>query len=221
MSTSLRSIMFVALPAFFLACSSNSSSTASNRGKLGTCYGQTGQTCTGVDTYENCLIAACGTQFNTCFGSDFSGGTCAAFLKCEGGCNCGDSSCFAGCVGSASSDCKSCLIAAGTCEQGAHCTMPSCGGTPDGPPITGGTPDAPPTSGGTPDAAASGGPDAAPSSGGPDAAEATGSCASLAACCATLPAGQLQNSCNVVANGGMDNLCKSSLYDFQQLGYCK
>jgi hypothetical protein len=189
-----RALLLLSL--VLVACSSDSNPTGSNRGKLGACYGSSGQTCTGIDAYESCEISHCGTQLQACFGKNFqsgdtSGGSCAAFFNCEAACACGDTSCVAGCIGAASADCKSCLQTAGTCETNAGCTQPMC-------------------SGGTADAG---------SSGSPDAKTSASSCADLTTCCGMVPSAQ-QAACNAIAGSGMQSICAQSLQDFQKLGYC-
>lgn len=109
-----------------------------------TCYGDQGQTllwctppsstCTGIDGYESCLIAACDPQLSGCYGSDWRrgqfGGPCRSYAECRRACGC-DASCVSGCDAARSPSCGACLVGSGgvtgcLATADAGCTLPTC-----------------------------------------------------------------------------------------------
>lgn len=100
--------------AIVAACSS--SSTGSGPGTTspfkcgsGSGGGATSTACT------SCEQAHCNAQMTTCFGSDFKGGSCAAYVSCLNACDCSNFACLAACSPGAA--CESCMNAMDACTQ--------------------------------------------------------------------------------------------------------
>jgi hypothetical protein len=186
---------------------SGSSNNPSGRGNFGECFGSSGQTCTGVDTFETCVESHCDSQAQACFGSGYKsgnfGGSCGGFIGCTTKCACGDTTCQSGCLAQLTSDCTSCSQTFSSCEMSSGCAQPVCtgGSTPDAPVFV--FPDAPQ------------GPhaDAPPGGGGADAPPTGTECTMLAACCPNLPA-QEQPTCNQVVALGNEQACQASFTAF-------
>lgn len=173
------------------------------RGVVG-CFGSTGQTCTGVDTYESCVESHCDSQAQACFGSGYKSGNfsgpCGGFIGCVSSCACGDTACQTGCISQLTNDCTSCSQTFSTCETSSGCAMPVCTG--------GATADAPIFS--FPDAPTGPHADAPPGGGGADAPPTSGDCATLAICCPKLPAEE-QSTCNQIVGAANEQACQLTL----------
>lgn len=109
--------------------------TASNGGQCPA--SSSGQTCTGEDAYETCLMNACGTQYKAALGNNFASGNfagspCADFMNCLLKCPCdatGDScevTCFTQHAASGSA-CYTAMMAVQACVVATTCAMPVCG----------------------------------------------------------------------------------------------
>lgn len=159
-----------------------------------------GQVCTGEEAYANCVMAACGAQYKTCFGANYASGTyagpCGSYLTCMMSCPCDATAttCETGCTTQVASntECMTCLLTLASCVQGTGCTEPVCQTT------------ATATSTATSTQTSTG----------------TG-CAALQACCASMPSA-LASACQsaLTSAGGVDTTCSSVLTSFQSAGYC-
>jgi hypothetical protein len=75
-----------------------------------------------------CATDNCSADFEACFGTAWgttlSGGICTTFGACVMACDCGDNTCFNGCLqqldASTSDPCRSCVVDLVICEQ-THC----------------------------------------------------------------------------------------------------
>jgi hypothetical protein len=155
--------------------------------------GSSGQICVGEQAYLDCLTAACGTQVEACFGSnyangDFTGGRCAAYRTCERACPCdaAGNTCVAACAQQymlLAPECMACASSLQSCTVAAGCKAPVC------------------TSTGT--------------------TSATGRCTALASCCGSLPS-TTATSCQVALAGAgdVDATCAAVLEALQAAGYC-
>jgi hypothetical protein len=197
---------FVFLPALALALaacdddgdgSGGGGGGGGGRGAFGECFGEQGQTCTGVDTYEACLQQQCGGEARACYGAgvfdgDF-GGACAPFMQCARACDCGDTGCTVACAQEMSDACRQCSAEVSACTEG-RCTPPVCTGGGNG---------------------GAGGGDA----GGSDTGGGGGSgddCAALAACCGRVD-GSMRDPCQQIADVGNEASCGLALQEFSTL----
>lgn len=199
------------------------------KGKVGECFATTGQTCTGVDTYETCLFASCDTQLTACYGAgyktgSYAGAVCESYITCINSCNC-NAACTSTCTTNASAACTSCVATATSCVTATtSCTLPTCTGgyggmlpdaasAIDAGPTFDANPFAPDANLSFPDASLVF-PDANLTS--PDANLSTADanlddpCMRLKACCPRLSS-DLQAGCNTVADGGLVSQCQASL----------
>jgi hypothetical protein len=119
--------------------SGGSSSGGSSSGGFKQCASPTQSSCSqaDLDTYNNCVLAACDADYKECYGSnyksgDFSGGSCSSLIACESKCACNDTACSAACLkgpdGGIAIDptCSACSQKLGTCVSGTTCTVPAC-----------------------------------------------------------------------------------------------
>ncbi len=122
-------------------CSSTSNQgtvQSSARSVSGQCNstGEAGQTCTGGEQYEQCLMAKCDNQYQQCLGPSYKAGAysgpCAAAMNCLLGCACGDLNCELGCQTKYTDECESCSEAADDCEKSSGCQQPVCSGGTSG-----------------------------------------------------------------------------------------
>ncbi|NOZ01405.1 MAG: hypothetical protein GXP54_05890 [Deltaproteobacteria bacterium] len=127
--------LFIGMVVLALAgCGSDSGSSSTSSGatkdKFGNCYGGTGQECTGVDEYTDCVTKACDAEYKDMLGDDFMngnwGGKCKDYMTCNIACECGDTACFTKCLADATQDCQDAIAAIGTCVMAASCDQPVC-----------------------------------------------------------------------------------------------
>ncbi|MBM4397603.1 MAG: hypothetical protein FJ087_18185 [Deltaproteobacteria bacterium] len=123
----------------FAACGSDdggsSGGTAGGtRDKYGACYGTTGQECTGIDEYQDCVISKCDTELKDMLGASYASGTfagkCGEMVNFLVKCACGDTACEQACAAKMDADCQTAAGAVSTCAQN-NCKLPTCG-TPGG-----------------------------------------------------------------------------------------
>jgi len=126
------SLLLLVLPT---ACGGGGSG---DKSKLpGSCYGTSGQTCTGTSEYESCVIKACDAKIVACWGSGYQSGSfsgpCADVMNCMLACPCDAnySSCQQTCAMKMMSNtaCQTCSLEVSTCMQGSGCKQPVCTGT--------------------------------------------------------------------------------------------
>jgi len=86
-------------------------------------------TCTSaeINTYSNCVLAACDTDYKTCLGPNYKtgsySGVCATYVGCINACACNDTACSTAC-GLPDTSCETCLSQIATCSS--TCTLPAC-----------------------------------------------------------------------------------------------
>lgn len=162
----------------------------------------TGTTCAGLGAYVACAENRCGPRLVECFGpsyasDDFTGGTCSDFASCSVG---AADPCHANCT--PSSACQTCVAGLVTCLEGSSCSLPLCGG-------------APPGDGGavTPPAVPDGG------------TAISGTCADLAACCASMTDASFKDACNQALSDARaragDADCAVVYSTYRSAGACK
>ena len=128
-----------------------------------------------LTTYDNCIVAKCGSMSSTC-----NSGPCASYSSCASKCGCNDTACRTAC-GQPSSACETCLGQVGACVLGANCMAPAC--------LTGGGTGG--TSGGAGSTGALGG-----FSGGLGGSTGSGgTCADLLACCNAATNATVKSAC--------------------------
>lgn len=176
-----------------VACSSSDDSGSSGSGtssaKFKSCPTSAQSSCSqaDLDTYDNCVLSACDSQYKTCFGADYRNGNfsgdCGDYIKCQQACACNDTACAQACQGKIAGACQKCVTSFASCAQ--SCKAPACETT--------GTASSTSSTGGT---------------------GSTGSgshtCAQLTACVAKIPAGQIHDGCNSVAGTNNDAACSES-----------
>jgi hypothetical protein len=100
--------------------------------KLGACYNPAGQTCTGVSTYESCIIGKCDAKLKACYGDGYQahsyGGPCAKMIECSTACTCDSTygACAGKCTSNLSAACTTCLTDLGHCTNESGCKPPAC-----------------------------------------------------------------------------------------------
>jgi hypothetical protein len=170
--------------------------------------GSSGQTCTGEQAYQDCVMAACGTQYKACFGNNFmtgdlTGGVCADWMTCTLKCPCDASktACESNCTSKYLMDiatgtttpCGTCTLTLAACVSAAACTMPVC---TDAPNTTTSTQTTTSTSTG---------------------------CAGAKTCCAALTAtagAAAAQQCTAALAGQPDAVCEQVVAVYRQAGIC-
>lgn len=99
--------------AIVAACSSSTSGGAGGTSPFKCGTGSGGGTTSTACT--SCEQAHCSAQMTTCFGADYKGGSCAAYVSCLNACDCNNLSCLMACSPGAA--CESCMNAMDTCTQ--------------------------------------------------------------------------------------------------------
>jgi hypothetical protein len=117
-------LAFAAIAAFVVACDSSSGGGSSGtKDQWGNCVGTEGQTCTGIDEYNNCVTSKCGTEVNDVLAK------CATLISCTQACKCDSAyqTCQQACATKIDAACQTSFTAAGTCVQ-ANCMdkLPKC-----------------------------------------------------------------------------------------------
>jgi hypothetical protein len=90
------------------------------------------QTCTGADTFGQCVSASCDAVLKVAFGDAYASGTlagpCGAFMACRQSCACGASynTCQSSCATNVTPACGTALNNVTTCMNSAMCADPVC-----------------------------------------------------------------------------------------------
>jgi hypothetical protein len=201
-------------------CGGGSSNGTSSSGRTGSTGGQcpsssSGQTCTGEDAYNTCMMAACGAEYKACFGNNyasgnFTGGVCADWVNCMLKCPCDatattcETNCNMSLTTAAGQPCMTCVLSLSACVEtgaGAACTAPVC--TPTGTATNTATNTVTLTTTSTTTTTSTG-----------------TNCAALQACCAKMADATMKTACQSAATsaGGVDSTCALILPQLQT--YC-
>lgn len=117
-----------------VACGSDDGGGGGTRDQFGQCAGTEGQTCTGIEEYNKCIVEKCDAELKAAFGENYSSGTfdgpCGKVVDCFNACPCDANykTCQNKCISDymSNSACQSALMAAGNCAGNSGCPLPKC-----------------------------------------------------------------------------------------------